>query len=178
MHPMPRPQSENTFQVAIKVPQEWVDQADAIAAARSRPGLVVTRTDAIRAAIAHGLETLSVDDASDNGDPLASGAAGPWTLDAKHLVLRHRGMPSYDVDLERMSTAAQVLDWLMHMCGRSAVSTSDLGILVRLIRHLLDPQSGMCGGAMSNVKVAGRIDPAERVRSRLTAVAGRRKGGK
>jgi hypothetical protein len=55
---MPRPASENTFQITFKVPQEWVELADALAAAMSRPGLTLTRTDALRTALATGLATL------------------------------------------------------------------------------------------------------------------------
>jgi hypothetical protein len=55
---MPRPQSENTFQVAFKIPQQWVEMADEIAAAMSRPGIATTRTDALRAALWEGLTRL------------------------------------------------------------------------------------------------------------------------
>ena len=58
MQTMPRPPSENVFQVAFKVPQKWIDMADEIAAAMSQPGIATTRTDAMRAALWHGLNEL------------------------------------------------------------------------------------------------------------------------
>jgi hypothetical protein len=56
---MSRPIGENTFQVAFKIPKQWVRKADRIAAAHlSRAGVKATRTDALRAALAVGLESL------------------------------------------------------------------------------------------------------------------------
>jgi hypothetical protein len=57
---MPRPASENTFQVAFKIPEEWRDLADEIAAAMSTPGITTTRTDALRSALYLGLQELRV----------------------------------------------------------------------------------------------------------------------
>lgn len=45
-------------QIGIRVPPEWLDDAERLAAALSRPGLEVTRTEAFRAALARGLESL------------------------------------------------------------------------------------------------------------------------
>jgi hypothetical protein len=61
MQAMPRPKSENVFQVAFKIPKAWTERADAIAAKLSRPGVTLTRTDALRAALARGLEDLESD---------------------------------------------------------------------------------------------------------------------
>ena len=61
MQPMPRAPSENTFQVTFKIPDAWIKQADAIAEAMSKPGLRVTRTDALRTALAQGLSALHVE---------------------------------------------------------------------------------------------------------------------
>ena len=61
MQPMPRPPSENVFQVAFKIPEAWVELADEVAAAMSRPGISTTRTDALRAALWHGLEALKAE---------------------------------------------------------------------------------------------------------------------
>jgi hypothetical protein len=53
-----RQQSENTFQVAFKIPEEWVKWADDIAEGQSLTGVPWTRTDALRAALVRGLEIL------------------------------------------------------------------------------------------------------------------------
>jgi hypothetical protein len=56
---MPRPQSENSEQVAFKIPETWLERADALATALSRPGISnVTRTEILRAALGRGLAVL------------------------------------------------------------------------------------------------------------------------
>lgn len=52
---MPRPPSD-TVQIAIRIPRGWLARAAAIAPGLARTGVAVTRTDAIRAALARGLE--------------------------------------------------------------------------------------------------------------------------
>jgi hypothetical protein len=59
MQTMPRAPSDNVFQVAFKIPQEWVKTADDLAARMSRPGVTFTRTDILRAAMARGFEELA-----------------------------------------------------------------------------------------------------------------------
>lgn len=54
---MPRPPSDSV-QIAIRVPKEWLSQADHVAALISRPGFQASRTDAFRAAIARGFDAL------------------------------------------------------------------------------------------------------------------------
>ncbi len=54
---MPRPPSDSV-QIALRVPPDWLNKADAVAAKISLPGMTATRTDALRAAMALGLETL------------------------------------------------------------------------------------------------------------------------
>lgn len=57
---MPRALSDNTCQVAFKIPNEWVEMADDVAQAiaSSRAGIATTRTDALRAALWRGLNEL------------------------------------------------------------------------------------------------------------------------
>jgi hypothetical protein len=55
----PKPLSENTTQVAFKIPDEWLDRAEVLAAALSRPGIsTVTKTEILRAALGRGLDVL------------------------------------------------------------------------------------------------------------------------
>lgn len=54
---MPRPPSD-AVQIALRIPKDWMAQADELAKLLERPGLPVTRTDAFRAAIARGLPLL------------------------------------------------------------------------------------------------------------------------
>lgn len=45
-------------QITLRVPIDWLPRADALAAALSQPGLELSRTDAMRRALAEGLEAL------------------------------------------------------------------------------------------------------------------------
>lgn len=49
---------KNDAQIVLRVPQELVDEADALAEAMSQPGITMTQTDVFRAAIVRGLEAL------------------------------------------------------------------------------------------------------------------------
>ncbi len=54
---MPRPRRiEDAVQVAIRMPQAWVDKAEVIARRRSRKGAAVSRTDILRMAVYRGLK--------------------------------------------------------------------------------------------------------------------------
>lgn len=57
---MPRPPSD-AVQIAIRVPKDWLADADEIATLISRPGFLASRTDGFRAAIARGFEALRED---------------------------------------------------------------------------------------------------------------------
>ena len=56
---------KDPVQIAIRVPPEWLDDAERLAMALSRPGLEVTRTEAFRAAMARGLETMLAEAAAE-----------------------------------------------------------------------------------------------------------------
>jgi hypothetical protein len=58
MAKVPRPKSQNDSQITLNLPGDWVDDAEALAAALSRPGLAVTRADALRMAVRKGLDEL------------------------------------------------------------------------------------------------------------------------
>lgn len=45
-------------QFNLRIPQEWLADADEIGEGLTRPGLEVTRTDAMRMALALGLKTM------------------------------------------------------------------------------------------------------------------------
>jgi len=49
-------------QVAIRVPREWLDRASHLVPGLSRPGIEVTRSDVLRAALAKGLDALEADE--------------------------------------------------------------------------------------------------------------------
>lgn len=62
---MARPPSENSTQIAIRMPDEWLTRADTLIPWITRPGIAATRTDVIRAAIARGLAALEAEHAAE-----------------------------------------------------------------------------------------------------------------
>lgn len=54
-------ETSKTTQVALRLPKDWIERADRLAIALSRPGLPVGRTDALRAALARGFEALEAE---------------------------------------------------------------------------------------------------------------------
>jgi hypothetical protein len=58
---VPRPKSDLDSQVTIVLPGEWLEQAEELARARSRPGLNVTRSDVLRMALRQGLDALAAE---------------------------------------------------------------------------------------------------------------------
>jgi hypothetical protein len=57
---MPRAKSANDTQIGLRVPRGWLKRADKIAERISKDnnGVAITRADAMRAAIARGLNEL------------------------------------------------------------------------------------------------------------------------
>ena len=60
-HPtaMPRPKSDKDSQVTIVLPGAWLDEAQALAEARSEPGMSFTRSDILRMSLRRGLDALA-----------------------------------------------------------------------------------------------------------------------
>ena len=55
---MPRQPSDNTFQIAFKIPEGWIELADEIAGRKSNAITTTRRTDVLRAALADGLARM------------------------------------------------------------------------------------------------------------------------
>jgi hypothetical protein len=61
-------------------------------------------------------------------------------------VLTHRDAPWYEVDLEEMTTSAQMLDWIFQIRRKTWCTSEDAGDLLQLLDRLLHPQSSLCSG--------------------------------
>jgi hypothetical protein len=73
---------------------------------------------------------------------------GNWRLDAKNLTLEHLTGDhlDYDVDLEKMNTSAEMLDWIFQVRGKAWASDQDMGDLLTALDELLKPQVNLCSG--------------------------------
>jgi hypothetical protein len=61
---VPRPASGNDSSVALRLPEAWLHQAEALReflASKLGPGGELTRSDVLRAAIARGLEAIEAE---------------------------------------------------------------------------------------------------------------------
>lgn len=56
---MARKPGPNTYQFSLRIPDEWTATLDEIALRRSSPGLALTRADAIRIALARGIQIIA-----------------------------------------------------------------------------------------------------------------------
>ena len=61
---MPRPKSTNDTQLNLLLPADWLEDAQALAGELSRPGMAVTRADALRLAIRRGIDVLRAEQRS------------------------------------------------------------------------------------------------------------------
>lgn len=83
-----------------------------------------------------------------------------WKLNKRSRCLSikrpdiRKGPGWYDVDLDKCSTSAGVLDWIMQVEGKAWSTDHILAEFVREIRRVLSPQSTLC----TNGQEQGPID--------------------
>lgn len=77
---------------------------------------------------------------------LERGRWGNWRLDRDNLTLAYEpeGRWRYEVDLERCSSSASVLDHICQVAGKSWITAKDLGDLVLALDFILWPQRTLC----------------------------------
>lgn len=86
--------------------------------------------------------------AKDGGNHRTGKKWGPWVFNRRDLTLEYGqlGRGIYEVDLERATTSAQILDWLAQISGKTWCSKEDLGYLVKALDDLAwTLQSKVCG---------------------------------
>lgn len=96
-------------------------------------------------------------------------SVGPWKFDPGLLVITHAAQPGYQVDVESMSTSAEVLDWIFQLHGKPWVQPADMASFLRLLRVVLDPQATLCSWGTE----MGPIDVKRVVRDTLSGPAPR-----
>lgn len=90
---------------------------------------------------------------------------GRWKLDLERLVLidSHPSGYGYEIDIEKCTTSAEVLDWLAQMRTKTWVNTEDLGDLIVAFDDILSLQATLCSGGED----CGPIDVAAIVQKRF-----------
>jgi hypothetical protein len=74
---------------------------------------------------------------------------GNWKLNHETPVLEYanfslNGAGFYEIDLDRMTSSAEMLDAIFQVAGKRWISNEDIGDLVRALDDLLDPQAHLC----------------------------------
>lgn len=97
-----------------------------------------------------------------SGSATTSGAVWVYDPDNATLGLMLGDHCFYEIDLERCTTSAAVLDWIMQIARKSPeyIDDATLGALVRELDLRLDPQRTLCGCG----KELGPIKPLEVLR--------------
>jgi hypothetical protein len=88
---------------------------------------------------------------------------GCWKYHPENLTLECRDERGfiYEVDLERCSTSAEVLDWIFQVSKKTWATADIVKDLLTAFDDLLSPQARLCSFGRG-----GRIDPREILRSR------------
>jgi hypothetical protein len=89
---------------------------------------------------------------------------GKWEFDAESLVLKYResGRNEYEIDLQSMTSSAEMIDWIFQLSMKTWVSRQEIGDLVRALDDLLRPQSNLCSGGKDK-----HFDPVKYMRDHL-----------
>ncbi len=84
---------------------------------------------------------------------------GNWHLDTSSLELVHAA-DEYTIDLERMNSAAQMLDWIfkINKKPRELYLAQDLADLLQALQDIFDPRTNLCnGGASKRLDATGYL---------------------
>jgi hypothetical protein len=70
--------------------------------------------------------------------------SGPWTFLPDVCIVEHTN--GYYIDISDLSSAAQILDWVIQLADKTWCSHEDIGRLVRLLNSILKIQGNYCPG--------------------------------
>lgn len=73
-----------------------------------------------------------------------------WELKKRNLTLRLRQQPFYEIDLERCTSSAEVLDWIIQVSKKTWANDAILSGLVRRLDECLDLQGNVCGNGIDH----------------------------
>ena len=74
---------------------------------------------------------------------------GDWTLNRRAWVLTHAEAPWYEIDLERMRTSAELLDWIFQVRTLGWMTPQAMADLLAAIDDIISPQSTLCSWGCS-----------------------------
>ena len=117
---------------------------------------------------------------------------GSWSLDAERMCLVlegtradrgdgsgvTQGVPRYtaivgryEIDLERISDAASMLDWIFQIAKKTWATAKVTRDLLNALDDVIHPQKHLCDGAMGSAR-GGRVisNPAEFLQKRFATV--------
>ncbi len=86
---------------------------------------------------------------------------GNWKLSTRELVLKYTGEGGYEVDLEEMTSSANVLDWIAQVSQKAWASAEDVGNFVRAINDIFELQQRLCPAGADR-----RLDASQFLRTR------------
>ncbi len=89
-----------------------------------------------------------------------------WRFNHENLTLTAMEPYSYEVGLERMTTSAEVLDWIIQVQQKSWCTPEHIYELIEAIDFLIGPQSCLC----SCGKECGPIDVKKKMSKRWSVV--------
>jgi hypothetical protein len=69
---------------------------------------------------------------------------GDWKFNRSTLVLNNKKAPWYTIDLGRVRTSAQMLDWIFQLYPKVWITPQDIHDLLLALDDLFDPQSSLC----------------------------------
>ena len=80
---------------------------------------------------------------------------GNWMLKGNR-TLEHRIKGStfvrYYIDLDRMQTSAECLDWIFQIHRKSWITDQDRADLLHAIQDIINPQAALCSGGVEHGK--------------------------
>jgi hypothetical protein len=88
---------------------------------------------------------------------------GPWCL-SRDYTLNMPGCPQsyYEIDLERFTSSAEMLDMIMQVAMKTWATDDVLAGLVRALSDTIDPQACLCSGGesktLSSRQIRDRVD--------------------
>lgn len=70
---------------------------------------------------------------------------GGWTCNGVEFIHRPSGYP---IDIDRCTTSAELLDWLMQVAKKTWANDATLAGLCRAFNDVLRPQATLCSGGV------------------------------